>query len=274
MDSRLFVWLLVILHSFVNLSSADPHDILQKALLNNSHELCLEKVSVAITTKPEYQFHEVSGESLQFKVRAANDAHIALTTGPAESKRMYEIIIGGWNNTESVIRKNGQMQKRVETKNILTDQKIMAFWIRWNGSVIAVSKQDEAEPFMRWEDPELPDNFITHYGISTGWHEKYVTGEYQFHKSGSGSMNHVSGESLQFKVKAADDAHIALTTEPAEIELMYEVVGAVEWGLGGGVGNANYQRPPEMAENARSPKTVAVYFQPYSNGLKYVSWGQ
>ncbi|RZF45367.1 hypothetical protein LSTR_LSTR002810 [Laodelphax striatellus] len=32
MDSKSFVWLLVILYSFVNLSSADPHQLLQEAI--------------------------------------------------------------------------------------------------------------------------------------------------------------------------------------------------------------------------------------------------
>lgn len=39
----------------------------------------------------QYQFFPVSNGSVQFKVRAANDAHIALTMGPQESDPMYEV---------------------------------------------------------------------------------------------------------------------------------------------------------------------------------------
>lgn len=39
----------------------------------------------------KYQFYPVSNGSVQFKVRAPNDAHIALTMGPHESDPMYEV---------------------------------------------------------------------------------------------------------------------------------------------------------------------------------------
>jgi hypothetical protein len=41
--------------------------------------------------KLEYQFSPVTSGALHFKVRAANDAHIALTSGPAEGDPMYEV---------------------------------------------------------------------------------------------------------------------------------------------------------------------------------------
>ena len=41
--------------------------------------------------KLEYQFSPVTSGKLQFKVRASNDAHVALTTGPAEGDPMYEV---------------------------------------------------------------------------------------------------------------------------------------------------------------------------------------
>jgi hypothetical protein len=40
--------------------------------------------------KLEYQFSPVTSGALHFKVRAANDAHVALTTGSAEGDPMYE----------------------------------------------------------------------------------------------------------------------------------------------------------------------------------------
>ena len=41
--------------------------------------------------KLEYQFNPVSSGALHFKVRAAHDAHIALTPGPTEGEPMYEV---------------------------------------------------------------------------------------------------------------------------------------------------------------------------------------
>lgn len=50
-------------------------------------------LSTEFTTedKLEYQFNPVTSGKLQFKVRTANDAHVALTTGPAEGDPMYEV---------------------------------------------------------------------------------------------------------------------------------------------------------------------------------------
>nr|UKF18818.1 farnesoic acid O-methyltransferase [Sogatella furcifera] len=128
-------------------------------------------MALELTTedKLEYQFHEVSGGSLHFKVKAANDAHIALTTGPEESEPIYEIFIGGWSNAKSAIRKNKQKPDAalVETPNILNGDEQLAFWVRWNGGAIAVGRQGEADPFISWEDPE--PFVVTHYGICTGW---------------------------------------------------------------------------------------------------------
>lgn len=42
----------------------------------------------------KYQFYPVSNGSVQFRVRAPNDAHIALTMGPHESDPMYEVRYG------------------------------------------------------------------------------------------------------------------------------------------------------------------------------------
>ena len=50
-------------------------------------------LSTEFTTedKLEYQFNPVTSGKLQFKVRTANDAHVALTTGPTEGDPMYEV---------------------------------------------------------------------------------------------------------------------------------------------------------------------------------------
>jgi hypothetical protein len=41
--------------------------------------------------KLEYKFHPVTSGKLHFKVRAPNDAHVALTTGPNEGDPMHEV---------------------------------------------------------------------------------------------------------------------------------------------------------------------------------------
>ncbi|MBX7151712.1 DUF3421 domain-containing protein [bacterium] len=53
----------------------------------------------------------VPGKSaILFKAAAKNDIHIAISDAMATIDPMYEIVIGGWGNTKSVIRRNAQGQ--------------------------------------------------------------------------------------------------------------------------------------------------------------------
>lgn len=119
--------------------------------------------------KLEYTWFPAGPRGVVFRVKAANDAHIALTTSEGESDPMLEVFIGGWKNTKSVIRKNRTKPDVVEqdTPDILTDGEFRGFWIRWDGNTINVGKEGEAAPFMSYENPEqFPINFV---GLCTGW---------------------------------------------------------------------------------------------------------
>ncbi|XP_011206592.2 C3 and PZP-like alpha-2-macroglobulin domain-containing protein 8 [Bactrocera dorsalis] len=124
-----------------------------------------------ITTpdKLEYQFHPVSGGVFTFKVRAAHDAHLALTAAPVEADPMYEVFIGGWENTKSVIRKNRQKPDvaEVHTPGILEAGEFRGFWVRWYDNVITVGREGEAAAFLSYDAQDLfPVNFV---GVCTGW---------------------------------------------------------------------------------------------------------
>ena len=43
-----------------------------------------------------------------FEVKAAHDAHIWLSDGSGDKRKGYEIVIGGWNNSRSVVRRGQQ----------------------------------------------------------------------------------------------------------------------------------------------------------------------
>ncbi|XP_017774001.1 PREDICTED: C3 and PZP-like alpha-2-macroglobulin domain-containing protein 8 [Nicrophorus vespilloides] len=126
-------------------------------------------IELSTEDKLEYNFLPNSSGVVQFRVRAANDAHVALTTGAAESDPMYEVFIGGWNNQKSVIRKNRSKPDvvEVETPNILSGGEFRGFWVRWNNGTISVGKEGESAQFMSWTDSEhVP---IAYVGVCTGW---------------------------------------------------------------------------------------------------------
>ncbi|XP_067001273.2 uncharacterized protein [Anabrus simplex] len=203
--------------------------------------------------KLEYTFHAVTAGSLHFKVRAANDAHIALTTGPAESDPMIEVFIGGWGNTKSVIRRNRTKPDKVEveTPDILSAGEYRGFWIRWETGVIEVGKEGESAPFMAWQDPE-PFG-IGHYGVCTGWG---ASGSWIIEggdEIGTGDnlqyvYKPIPRGALEIDVRSPSNAHISLTTASQETEPMYELI------LGGWENTAsviryNRQKPDKVRQD-------------------------
>ncbi|KXJ83142.1 hypothetical protein RP20_CCG008811 [Aedes albopictus] len=119
--------------------------------------------------KLEYQFFPVSNGVVNFKVRAPNDAHLALTSGPAESEPMLEVFIGGWKNTKSVIRKNRAKPDvcEVDTPDILNAGEFRGFWVKWMDNVITVGMEGAAAAFLSYENPDAYD--INYVGVCTGW---------------------------------------------------------------------------------------------------------
>ncbi|KAF5296192.1 hypothetical protein FQA39_LY12646 [Lamprigera yunnana] len=137
------------------------------------HDGCITigKVQQKLNTpdRLEYTFFPNDSGYIRFKVRAPNDAHIALTTSAAEHDPMYEIFIGGWGNQRSVIRKNRTKPDRAEvpTPNILNPGEFRSFWVRWDNSTISCGCENNAQPFISWTDVEhIPIRYI---GVCTGW---------------------------------------------------------------------------------------------------------
>lgn len=126
-------------------------------------------ITLATEDDLKYTFYPVTSGSVQFKVRAAHDAHLALTSTASESDPMYEVMIGGWGNTKSVIRKNRTKPDKVEveTPDILNAGEFRGFWIRWDSGSISAGREGEAVPFLSWDDNEPVH--ISHVGVCTGW---------------------------------------------------------------------------------------------------------
>ncbi|XP_052893406.1 C3 and PZP-like alpha-2-macroglobulin domain-containing protein 8 isoform X2 [Anopheles moucheti] len=128
-----------------------------------------DPIELETEDKLEYRFVPAGNGVVNFKVRAPNDAHIALTTNPNESDPMLEVFIGGWKNTKSVIRKNRTKPDvaEVETPDILNAGEFRGFWIRWLDNVITVGMEGSAAAFLSFENPEpYPINCV---GVCTGW---------------------------------------------------------------------------------------------------------
>ncbi|XP_046959401.1 uncharacterized protein LOC124529628 isoform X1 [Vanessa cardui] len=177
----------------------------------------------------QYQFFPVSSGSVQFKIRAANDAHVALTMGPQESDPMYEVFIGGWGNTKSVIRRNRTKPDKVEieTPGILNAGEFRGFWVRWDSGIVSAGREGESIPFISWSDPEpFPIGFV---GVCTGWGAsgtwKIEDGaEFNTPDKLEYKFGPVAAGSLELEYRGPHNCHVCFTPAPAEIDPMYEVI--------------------------------------------------
>jgi len=79
-----------------------------------------------------------------------------------------QIIIGGSDNTKSVIRRNNEKPDKavVDTPRILSNEEYRGFWIRYKDGLVEVGKETKATPFLKWKDPEGL-SVDRRYGIST-----------------------------------------------------------------------------------------------------------
>jgi hypothetical protein len=112
-------------------------------------------------------------QAITFSVKAANDAHVGLVAGPAEAPSMYEIVLGGWANTQSVIRNSHQGANRVvkATPGILAANEWRSFWVAFNGGEVVVGTGvavgAAGTELMRWKDPN--PMVVDHVGVGTGF---------------------------------------------------------------------------------------------------------
>ncbi|KAL0279188.1 UNVERIFIED_CONTAM: hypothetical protein PYX00_000797 [Menopon gallinae] len=181
----------------------------------------------------KYQFQPAPNGVFNFAVRAPNDAHIALTKGPEESDPMYEVFLGGWSNSKSVIRKNRTKPDvaEVETPDILSAGEFRRFWIKWQNGSISAGRGDDPEPFLAFTDNEIVP--IGYVGVCTGWGAtgtwKIEGLEQEINTRDCGEfMNYMFYPSLngflEFEVKAPSNAHVALAKGATDQDQMYEIV--------------------------------------------------
>lgn len=125
--------------------------------------------------KKRYIFYPAYNGEFKFKVCCANDCHVALSSQPLEKGRIYEIAIGGWSNTKSIIRIIGQSPDvaAAATPGIVNNNELRGFWVRWRDNTISVGREGENSPFMSHRDPQLFDvkyvGICTAYGSSGSW---------------------------------------------------------------------------------------------------------
>lgn len=165
---------------------------------------------ISIHTENTYHYHYLhdlgldvtTTSSVTFTVKACNDAHIALSSVKGDdSKDTYEIVIGGWWDSQSVIRDCKQCAHMAEVRHPshpVSCTEARPFWISWSNNYIRVGTGNSVglQQFMSWDDPSPhPVNYIA---VSTGFGS---TGDWTFVKN-----SQMSG---QFWIGASDLGNIS-----------------------------------------------------------------
>ena len=75
-----------------------------------------------------------------FRIKAASDAHILLTDEVNDYTKGYELIIGGWDNSQSAIKipphSGGTIVIEVPTPDILSANEWRTFWVTYDHGLI------------------------------------------------------------------------------------------------------------------------------------------
>ncbi|XP_033733950.1 uncharacterized protein LOC117323058 [Pecten maximus] len=127
------------------------------------------------TKLTDYGYQPNSNSSIVFHVKACSDAHVALSSN---DHRVYEVIIGGWSNTKSIIRSNAdEMAKTTHNGPILSCSEFKTFHLSWKCGVVALHQNTSNGwvKLMEWEDPS--PKIITNIAFTTGL---WATGLWSF----------------------------------------------------------------------------------------------
>ena len=93
----------------------------------------------------------ISNNSFELNVQASNDIHIKLTNLDIE----YEIVLGGWNNTKSVIRENNKEICNLNQNNVADENNNNNFKFIIDNNILNIMKNNELLISQR-----IKDNFI------------------------------------------------------------------------------------------------------------------
>ncbi|XP_033108114.1 C3 and PZP-like alpha-2-macroglobulin domain-containing protein 8 [Anneissia japonica] len=130
---------------------------------------------ITISTPNNYDYKFVKKPSalrvFVFACKAKNDAHIALASD-ATGMDLFEIVLGGWQNTKSWIAasKQGDHLVTAATPGIMSWDEFKAFWVTFDNGLIMVGYGEvpsNSSVIMRWQSQN--DVYVDYIGFSTGW---------------------------------------------------------------------------------------------------------
>ena len=167
-------------------NTANP--VSKKIELNNWPETEIEESMTIEKNGGTYSWKylnnvQISGNTaFSFEAKATEDLTVCLAEERDNKSAMYEIVIGGWGNTRTVIRKfrqNPQFGFANVTVNENPDAMVNSgewekYWISVKNGLVSVGKGNEIgrRIILEWQDPNNPLEFISTIGLMC-WNRPY-----------------------------------------------------------------------------------------------------
>ena len=151
-------------------------DLIYCHLVTSIHQCIYQQTPDQYKYIPVKGFDASAGE-VTFEVKARNDAHIALGEDNLHNGKKYEIVLGGWGNTQSVIRGRNQGSNLVTYRAVvLNNAEYTKFRLSWDKTMLKVERESGDSWTMimklsgRDKSPHNAYNWdIRYMMISTGW---------------------------------------------------------------------------------------------------------
>ncbi len=107
-----------------------------------------------------WQFAQPGTGTFFFTANAGNDIHIAISDTAATNDPMYEIVIGGWSNTQSAIRRVSQGDILKSSKKAIKDVGTAGtYWVSIDAQKKTVSAGYGTvagkDIIIEWKDPKF-----------------------------------------------------------------------------------------------------------------------
>lgn len=113
----------------------------------------------------EYKFYKSKTLAIKFSVKAAHDAHIAITPAALNAEPKYEIFIGVSYNSKIDVYRNNKLLREVVLHNLLSQTEFRHFWLTFYDRVIVLGIDENPMPVVAVHDQSMFDP--THFGIRT-----------------------------------------------------------------------------------------------------------
>lgn len=124
-----------------------------------------DEVEIQTKDKLSYNYIPITWGEVGIYFRGASNCVIALAAESREAKPITELILGGWNNTKSVVRSNRNDKAEVATVNLVSRDYFSYFRILWRKNGVTVKKGEQV--ILTAPDVvKFHPNFV---GVRTGW---------------------------------------------------------------------------------------------------------